>query len=120
MRPRFSSRRALGVQFDEARENLFVGKSFGPAIGLRHEAIELVVQFPNDQDEALGFDGLFRFVQSFARAKLFEHVVNLREREAGVFGLALLAQRVEFLGASADFGFERVGSVGKGEGVESP
>ena len=55
----------------------------------------------------------------FARAKLFEHVVNLREREAGVFGLALLAQRVEFLGAGADFGFERVGSVGKGEGVES-
>ncbi len=35
-----------------------------------------------------------------------------------MFGLLPLAQRVEFFRRRADFGLERVGGVGEGEGVE--
>ena len=61
---------------------------------MRHKAVEPFLKLPDDQHRALGLDGLIRLVQQFARPQLFQHVLDLRERQAGVFGLAALAQRV--------------------------
>ena len=73
----------------------------------------------DDKDEAVGLDRFVSCVEFFARANFFEHIVDLREGKAGMFGLDLFAQSVEFLCYCADARFEGFRSVGKGEWVEA-
>ena len=49
---------ALLVERHEARQDVLVGQSVGPAIGLEDETVEPLMQFLQDKDEALVLDAL--------------------------------------------------------------
>ena len=77
------------------------------------------MQFSQDQHEPLRLDAFVIVVEWIAGAQLLQHVIHLREGEAGEGCLPRLAMGVEFLRDLADFGFEGVIAVGKGERVEA-
>ena len=54
-----------------------------------------------------------------ARLQLFEHVVHLRERQAGMLRLPRLAVRIQFFGDGADAGLDVIAAIGEGEGIEA-
>ena len=75
-------RRALRVQRDKPRQNVFVGQVGRPAIGLRHQSVDLVVHFVDDQHKALGLDGLFGGGQRLARSQRQPRPLPWAKREA--------------------------------------
>jgi hypothetical protein len=77
------------------------------------------MQFPEDQDQALIPDALVALVEGGACLELLQHVVHLREGEARMLRLPLLAEGVEFFSDHADVSFEPLGRIGKGERVET-
>lgn len=58
-------------------------------------------------------------VERLARAERLQHVVHLREGEAGVVRLSRLAMSAEVLGNRANFRLQCLRAVGEGEGVEA-
>ena len=50
---------ALGIEGDEAFEDLFVGRIVVPAVGVEHGGVEFVVQLLEHGDEAFFVDELF-------------------------------------------------------------
>ena len=107
---------ALLVERDEPPEDLLVRKRRRPAIGFEDELIQPLVQFLQDENEALVLDALVFGVEGRARLQLFEPVVHLREREAGMLRLPRLAMRVQLFGDGADAGLDVIAQSGKGKG----
>ena len=81
--------RALLVERDEAGEDVVVGEIGRPAIGLGHGGIEFVVQFLQDQHEAIveGVPVLTGQCGGIgARAELFQNVVDAGEGKMRMLG----------------------------------
>jgi len=74
---------ALGIQRDQAFEDLFVGEGGGPAVGGEDGGVEVVVNLFEDADEAGVVDFLVFVVEGFAGAEFFEDVVHVGQREPG-------------------------------------
>ena len=110
---------ALLVERDEPPQDLLVRKRRRPAIGLEDELIQPLVQFLQDENEALVLDALVFGVEGRARLQLFEHVVHLRERQAGMLRLPRLAVRVQFFGGGADASLDVIAAIGEGKGIEA-
>jgi hypothetical protein len=68
-----------------------------PPIGFQDGLIQLIVDLAEDGEEVLIVDLLFLGIEGFFRAKLFQHVVNAGESEAGKEFLLALAMSVETL-----------------------
>ncbi len=90
-----------------------------PAIGFEDGAVEFVVDFTQDGDEAGLVDVLVLLGEGGAGAKFFKHVVHVSEREPGVELLLTLAVGVEAFGQVADGLFLLIGAVGEWEWVEA-
>ena len=116
---------AFVVEGDEAREEFgfALGRErmqVGPAVGFEHGGVQLVVDLPQQRDEALVVEGFLLGVQRVAGAELFEDIVKAGEREVGILLLLAFAVGVQTLPEVADALLQwAFGKVGEGEGVEA-
>ncbi len=85
---------ALGVQGHEARQDFLVAQRPRPAVGVRHGAVEVVVELLEDGDEARVVNQLFLGRERFVGAEFFEDVVKAGQGQA-VLGLGALAVGVQ-------------------------
>ena len=85
---------ALGIEGDDAFEDLGVGEGPGPAVGVGHGGVEVVVELLEGGDERGFVEGFVFGCEGFAGADLFEDVVDVGEAEA-VLRLGALAVGVE-------------------------
>ena len=111
--------RARLVEGNEPDEHVLLRKVHGPAIGLRHGVIELLMKLLQDEDEAIVADALLIARERLARLQLLQHIVHLREGDAGMRRLHGLALRVELLRNAGDAGAGEFIRGGEGEGIET-
>ena len=93
------------VERDKPFQDLFIRKRRGPAISFEDKLIQPLVQLLQDENEAPVLDALVFGVKRSGRLQLFQHVVHLRERQAGMLRLPRLAMRVQFFSEGAYTGF---------------
>lgn len=116
---------AFVVEGDEAREEFgfALGRErmqVGPAVGLEHGGVQLVVDLAQERDEALVVEGFLFGVQGRPGAELFEDIVKAGERELGMLLLLPLAVGIQSLAEFADALLQGAfGEVGEWEGVEA-
>ena len=98
---------APGVQRHQAlqqRVGAFGQLQVGPAVGLQHGAVQLVVQALEHTRQAQGVNRFVLGAQRLAAAQLRQHVVERGQRHLGVRRLSGLAVGVDLLGQAADLG----------------
>ena len=62
------------VEGDETLEDLLIGQSRRPAVGIEDGGVEVVVDLLQDRDEALLMDDAVFFSERLAGAELFQDV----------------------------------------------
>ena len=107
---------ALGVQGHEVRQDFLVTQRPGPAVGVRHGAVEVVVELLEDGDEAGVVNQIFLGRERFVGPELFEDVVEAGQGQA-VLGLGALAVRVQLLRELANALGLRGRTDGKGKAI---
>ena len=111
-------RGALVVEGDEALEDLLVGQSRGPAVGVEDGGVEVVMDLLQDGDEPLLVDDAVFFGERLAGAELFQHVVYAGKCEIQILNLLMLAMRVEGFTKIADMLSLLFCAGRKGKGIE--
>ena len=87
----------LAVEVHEAGQDVFVSEIRGPAVGVGHGSVNLVMKVFQGADETLLMNLLILAVYGLSCLEFYEHVINLGQSEVGMGGLLALAVGVEFL-----------------------
>lgn len=109
--------RPSAVQGDKVLQNLIIDQGDGPAIGIGHGGVDLVVQVAQDADQALIVNLAVLALDPLARAEFLQHVIHTSQGQLGIFRLPRLAMRVEVFAKRAQVG--GLGGGGGWEGVEA-
>ena len=100
------------------------GAQIGPAVGLQHSGVQIVVQRAQHADQALFVQQFVFSAQRFTAAQLGQHVVQAGEGDRFKRDLAGFAVAVQLLSKLADvvaqFGGQAGIFGGEGEGFEAP
>ena len=83
------------IEGGQAGDDLIGGGALGPSIGLGGQAIDIVVQLAQDDDQPPAFDVLGRGVQRDSRPEIFEDVLEARQGQVRVLGQHPFAMRVQ-------------------------
>ena len=94
-RPRASSA-ALAVQVHEPAQDLVIGEVAGPAVGVEHRRVQVVVKLLEDRDEPLLVDGPLLVRQGLAGAERLQDVVEGCYSEERPVRESLFAMGVQF------------------------
>jgi len=87
--------RTFQIEGGQAGDDLIGGGALGPSIGLGGQAIDIVVQLSQDDDQPPAFDVLGRGVQRDSRPEIFEDVLEARQGQVRVLGQHPFAMRVQ-------------------------
>ena len=87
--------RTFQIEGGQAGDDLIGGGALGPSIGLGGQAIDIVVQLSQDDDQPPAFDVLGRGVQRDSRPEIFEDILEARQGQVRVLGQHPFAMRVQ-------------------------
>ncbi len=110
---------ALGIESDEASEDLLVTQICGPAVGCSHGCIDIIVELAEDGNESLIVDRLFLGRKGTTFPERFQNIVDPGKGECRMLCLNSLSMGIEFLGKGSNPIFYRVVTLREWKGIKA-